>query len=213
MKEDPLTILIVTGITAYVAYLWYKDFRRARRSGTPDARALPGATSCGLLPIGVGILGALLIVTVETVGEYQLGISEEQSMISFLFLLPMVAAAFYEELIFRGFLIVQNSGRCVLWVSIFGFSFLFALLHPHLWSWDKSEESATWAFWEGTWTLHLSTKAFFSTSILWINGLWFYLLRVSRLNPQRSLLPCFAAHLSSNLSVFFIKMAQGHVSN
>ncbi len=211
MQEDPITILIISGLTLYLAYSWYKDLKQSRL-GKPNTRALPGATPCGVLPIGIGIMGVLILVTAETFAEYRLGISEQQSTITVFFLLPMIAAAFYEELIFRGFLIVQDRGRVALLTSILGFSLLFALLHPHLWTFDRDAESAVWQFWEGELVFHLTTKAFFSTTVLFINSLWFYTLRFFVLNPKRSLLPCFAAHLTSNLSVFFVKMAQGHVS-
>ena len=42
-------------------------------------------------------------------------------------------------------------------------------------------------------------------------SLWFYTVRFFGLNPQRSLLPCVAAHAAKNLGVFTIKYVQGFV--
>ena len=69
------------------------------------------------------------------------------------------------------------------------------------------------AFWVQVWELRLSLtpKSIFSTSILFFNSLWFYFVRFFRMNPYRSLLPCFAAHFTSNLGVFAIKALQGKV--
>jgi hypothetical protein len=45
-----------------------------------------------------------------------------------------------------------------------------------------------------------------------ITSLWLYLVRFNPLNPDRSLLPCFTAHIVRNLAVFGIKWVQGFVS-
>ena len=141
------------------------------------------------------------MVAGETVGENMLGISSEQSSMTVLFALVSVAAGFGEELIFRGYLLIQNKGRVWLWGSIVGFSLLFALLHPYLWSWE-----------EGALEFQFNAKAWFSTTFVFLNSLWFYMLRVTGGNPTKSLWPCIAAHAASNAAVFFVKLAQGHVS-
>jgi hypothetical protein len=46
---------------------------------------------------------------------------------------------------------------------------------------------------------------------LFVGSLWFYAVRFARFNPQRSLLPCFAAHAAKNLGVIIIKLLQGHL--
>jgi hypothetical protein len=43
-------------------------------------------------------------------------------------------------------------------------------------------------------------------------SLWFYTVRFFPLNPQHSLIPCIAAHLTKNLGVFGLKAALGFVS-
>ena len=143
----------------------------------------------------------MILVAGETVGENLLGISKEQSSITVLFAFVSIAAGFGEELVFRGYLLVDKKGRAWLWGSILGFSLLFALVHPFLWSWE-----------DGNLSIHLSTKAWFSTGVVFLNSLWFYILRVTRANPAKSLWPCIIAHASSNAAVFFVKLGQGHVS-
>ena len=56
-----------------------------------------------------------------------------------------------------------------------------------------------------------TTKAWFTTALLFTNSLWFYALRFGPWNPTRSLFPCMLAHAASNLGVFAVKLAQGYV--
>lgn len=198
--DTPLVHVGFLLLISYLFHLWLSDLRTARM-GKSTAGALPGASSCSYTLILVGIAGALFLVAGETVGENMLGISAEQSSITVLFALVTIAAGFGEELVFRGYLLVQSKGRVWLWASVFGFSFMFAILHPYLWIWE-----------DGALKFQLSPKTFFSTGIVFLNSLWFYVLRVSRANQSKSLWPCIAAHASSNAAVFFVKLAQGHVS-
>ena len=114
-----------------------------------------------------------------------------------------MAAAFGEELVFRGYLVVANHGRAWLVVSVVLFSLLFAVLHPFLWEWPGDGEGLV---------IHLDRKGIFSTAFVFVGSLWFYAVRFFSLNPRRSLLPSIAAHLAMNLGVFLIKLAQGFVS-
>ena len=199
-QEDPIAILIIFAGSAYLFRLWLQDFR-AQSHGTPNPRAFPGATPAPQALIWAGIMGALAILALETGGEYALGISGEQSNITWLYLLAMIAAAFLEEVIFRGYLVITKHGKAALILSIAGFSLLFALLHPFLWSWENQSLQ-----------VHLTLKATFSTAIVLLNSLWFYYLRFCAKNTTRSLIPSIAAHLGSNMGVFIIKLAQGHVT-
>ncbi|KAF0093950.1 MAG: abortive infection protein [Puniceicoccaceae bacterium 5H] len=204
MNDEPLMMLAVTAVALYVAKLWLDDFRADRRN-TPNPRALPGAKPAPVVAIVLAVIGALALVAVETAGEYAMGVSADQSNITWLYLLPMLAAGFGEELIFRGFLVVTRRGKAVLWASIVGFSLLFALAHYQYYlEWP---EGAAWhAFtWAG------DTQAYWALLLLFLNSLWFYTVRFWPLNPQRSLLPCFGAHIASNLGVFIVKLAQGHI--
>ena len=68
---------------------------------------------------------------------------------------------------------------------------------------------------DGTWrdlTFMIDAKSLWTLLLLFLNSLWFYWMRFSKWNPNRSLLPCFVAHIASNLGVFFVKLVQGHVT-
>ena len=110
----------------------------------------------------------------------------------------ILAAPIIEELIFRGWLLVENRGRAVMWCSAMGASVLFALLHPLLWKWDEAGFSLT-----------LSPKGWFSSGAILAGSMWFYAVRLASWNPQRSLLPCFAAHAAKNAGVVAVKAAMG----
>ncbi|MGB0371459.1 MAG: type II CAAX prenyl endopeptidase Rce1 family protein [Opitutales bacterium] len=210
MADKLFEYLIPVLVAGFFFKMWLDDFR-ARESENAPAKPIPGATPTGAKAILIGVLGALAILALETGGEIALGVSDEQKVITYLFLLPMLGAAITEELIFRGFLIVTDRGKAAMLASIFGFSLLFALLHDFLWSLDMPEDVDGWKIWEGTFSLHLDTKGFFSTAMVFLNSIWFYFLRVMPANPQKSLIPCFLAHAVSNLGVFVIKWVQGFV--
>ncbi len=203
-------LLAVVGLTVYVFYVWLGDFRRGQK-GEFDARTFPGAVPCSPTAAGVAVVGALALLGLETGGEYGLGISGQQSNISVLFLLAMISAAFGEELVMRGFLVVTTRGKAVLIGSIFGFSVLFALMHPFLWDWKSPVDGQPKQL-----VFDFSLKAWWSTAMIFVFSLWLYAMRFPvrrpKLNPRNSLIPCIAAHLAKNLGVFVIKLAQGHVS-
>ncbi len=203
-------LLAVVGLTGYVFYVWLGDFRRGQK-GLADARTFPGAVPCPPLAVGVAMVGALALLAFETGGEYFLGVSGEQSNISVLFLLAMISAAFGEELVVRGFLVVTSRGKLAMLASIYGFSLLFALMHPFLWDWKSLADGQPKQL-----LFDFSVKAWWSTGMIFVFSLWLYAMRFPlrhpKLNPRNSLLPCIAAHLAKNLGVFLIKLAQGHVS-
>lgn len=204
---DILSTLLFAGIGIYVFWIWLQDYR-ADRAGKPVNKPFPGATATTYTAVVIAIVGALILLLLETAGEYALGISAEQKTISAIFLLSMIAAAFVEELVFRGFLVVTSKGKAILIASVIGFSLLFALLHPFLWDWQQAED-ASW--WDGTLALDFSLKAWFSTVAIFVGSLWFYAVRFLPSNPKWSLIPCFAAHLTKNIGVFVIKWMQGFV--
>ena len=210
MTDKLLEYLLPVAIAGYFFKMWLDDYQ-ARASENAPVKPIPGATSSERLPIIVGIVGALIILGLETGGEIALGVSNEQKTITVLFLLPMLAAAVTEEIVFRGFLVVENRGRAALVGSILVFSLIFALFHDFLWSFEMPEEVPIWMFWQGDFSLNLNAKGFFSTGMVFLNGLWFYYLRFMPANRDRSLIPCFVAHAVSNLGVFAIKAQQGFV--
>ena len=212
MNDDsPLNILIYLAIALYVGYLYRNDFL-AEKAGQPNPKAMPGATDASTGLFVIGVVGALLILAVETIGEIILGISSEQSDVVWFLVFASLAAGIVEEVVFRGFLVVENRGRTALIASCTGFSLLFALLHPYLWEFDYPEDVAVWRFWLADFNLMLTPKAFFTTTILFVNSIWFYVLRFGRWNQKRSLFPSMLAHSVSNLGVYVVKWMQGHVT-
>ncbi|MCD8482484.1 MAG: CPBP family intramembrane metalloprotease [Verrucomicrobia bacterium] len=205
MFDNPLIVVLMAAAAGYILKLWWDDLRAAER-GEPNPKALPGATRASISWICIGIGGALLLVGIETIGEYALGVSDQQSTIPAWFLLAMIAAGIIEEIVFRGYLVVTGKGVAILWLSIVGFSLLFALLHYQYYlSW---EEDAAWH----QFSVDIHAKSIWTLTLLFMNSLWFYALRFMRQNQSRSLLPCFCAHIASNVGVFVVKAAQGHVT-
>lgn len=185
-------------VSLYLLRLWTQDYKK-RTQLSPNER-MPGTAPCSASAVWIAILGALMILLVEVATEYGLGIVEQQTSITWLFLLTMVSAAFVEELIFRGYLVVESKGIFCLWGSVFLLSALFTLLHPYIWKYEA-----------GRLSFDLGPKALFSSGIVFANSLWFYTVRFFVFNPQRSLIPSILAHLVGNIGVFVIKAMQGFV--
>ena len=198
MSENPLLLLIMTAAALYVGKLWRDDYR-SNLAGKPHPQALPGATSAPRNAYLIAIVGSLILLIGETLGEYQLGIVSEQSELTILLALYTLAAPIIEEIIFRGYLVLNNRGSAARWAGIIAASAIFALIHPFLWEWDE------------TFTLTLTAKGAFSTAAAFVFSLWFYAVRFARWNHRHSLLPCFVAHATKNLGVIAIKAAQGYV--
>lgn len=207
MSDSPLLILLVFAGALYLAKLWRDDLL-ALKAGNPNPRALPGATPVPLMPVMVAAIGAIVLVLVETGGELALGVSAEQTDISVVFLFAMVGAGILEEVIFRGYLVVTRKGTAILVGSIVAFSLLFALLHFQYYASMEETESGKKLL-----TLKIDAKSGWSLLLLFLNSIWFYTVRFFKWNPQQSLLPCFAAHIASNVGVFVVKLAQGHVTS
>ena len=201
MNESPFMVLLYVGVAAYVGYMYWGDYQSNQASEQPDPRGMPGATSASWGLYGIGVIGALLILAAETGGEIALGISSEQSEMVWYFVFAILGAGIVEEIIFRGYLVVDSKGRAALIGSCFGFSLIFAIIHGHFWS-NEEGQAFAWTF---------TTKAFFTTGILLANSLWFYALRFGSWNKNRSLFPCMLAHTASNFGVFCVKWAQGFV--
>ena len=196
--DHPLVLLLMTIAGIYTGKLWLDD-KRAAEARNENPRALPGAVPAPRNAIIFAVTGAIAILAVETIGEIQLGLAAEQSRMTWVFALYSVAAApLIEELIFRGWLVVEGKGRALLWIGAVGASIGFALLHPFLWRWDSAGFALT-----------LGAKGWFSTMIVFATSLWLYAARFAVWNPQRSLLPCFAAHAAKNLGVVVVKAATG----
>ncbi|PTY06287.1 CPBP family intramembrane metalloprotease [Opitutaceae bacterium EW11] len=199
MQNNPLAVIAIILVSIYVIKLWLDDLR-AMRSGKPHPKALPGATPTSWTAVGIAALGATLILAGETIGEIQLGLAEQQSNMTVLFAAYTLCAAVVEEIVFRGYIVVENRGTAVKWMAVLGASILFAALHPFLWDWREGRI---------LWTL--GAKGWFSTVVVLLSSVWFYTVRFARFNPSGSLLPCFAAHLTKNVGVIAIKAIQGHL--
>lgn len=198
-QDNPLLLAGLLVAVAVTARWWWADLRAAA-AGRPSPRAFPGAAPADGRLIVLAVIGALLLLAIETGGEYALGLTAQQSRMTWLFALYSLGAAFVEELIFRGYLVVEHRGRAALVAGIIAASLGFALLHPFLWEWK-----------DGGLQLHLGAKGWFSTALIFAGSLWFYAVRFLPANPTRSLLPCIAAHAAKNLGVIAIKYAQGFV--
>lgn len=215
MTQNPFGILLYLFLTLWLGNMWLRDLRDAKKNPESAASGLPGATPCPTRAIVIAVAGTFLLLAAETFGEIKLGISAEQTDVSVLFLIAMITAAIAEEFIFRGFLVVESRGNAAKWLSIFAFSAIFALVHPYLWSFEMPDD-ATKSFVErvfDAFSVHFTVKAFFTTGFIFAGSLWFYYVRFFRWNPQASLLAPIAAHLAKNVAVFFIKLAQGHVTS
>ncbi len=197
MNDNPLLLLIVGATGLYFGKLWLDDLRAAR-AGRPNPRALPGATPARPSALWIASLGALVLLVVETLGEHALGIADEQSTMTWLFAAYTLIAALIEEVIFRGFLVIEGRGTAARWAGILTASALFALLHPFLWEWEDAGFALT-----------LDAKGVFSTAIVFVTSVWLYVARFARWNPTQSLLPCIVAHAVKNAGVIAIKAGSG----
>ena len=211
MNESPFMILLYVGVAAYVGYMYWGDYQSNQLLVQPDPRGMPGATSARWGLYGIGVIGALLILAAETGGEIALGIAAEQSEMVWYSVFAILGAGIVEEVIFRGYLVVDGKGRAALIGSCVGFSLIFAIIHPFLWAMIYPEQMPLWKFWLADFNFIFTTKAFFTTGILLANSLWFYALRFGPWNKNRSLFPCMLAHAASNLGVFCVKWAQGFI--
>lgn len=206
---NPVGVALFSLVALWLARTWLRDAREY-----PQGGGLPGASRCPARAVAVAVAGTLALLALETWGEIRLGIADAQKDVSWIALPMFAAAAFTEEVIFRGYLVVERRGNAVKWASVVVFSLLFALLHDHLWHFEMPADrsAGTFAALREGFTTDFSTKAVFSTVFIFAGSLWFYFVRFFKWNPHASLAAPVAAHLAKNLAVFFVKLAQGHVT-
>lgn len=197
MSNNPFLLAVVGLGGLFIGKLWLDDLRAAR-AGQPRPGALPGATPARANAVAIAIAGALLLLAFETIGEEAWGFSAQQSRMTWLFAAYTLVAAIIEEIVFRGYLVVERRGPVALWLGVVGASVVFAVLHPFLWQWDDHGFALT-----------LTRKGAFSSVVVFATSLWLYVARFAAWNPSRSLLPCIAGHAAKNLGVIAIKAAQG----
>jgi membrane protease YdiL (CAAX protease family) len=200
-------ILIYCAIGLYIANLYRTDIR-SFVAGRPNVKALPGAKPTTGLLIFASVLAAFVLLGNAVIGEYALGIVEAQSEMVWFFVFASVSAGVIEEVVFRGYLVVQNRGRNALVLSCLGFSLVFALVHGYLWNF---KEGFAWNFEEGGFAWNFTVQGIFNTWILFFNSVCFYALRFGPWNANQSLLPSIIAHMVLNLGVFGVKLAQGYI--
>ncbi len=201
MDDNPVLLVLVIVAGGYFGSMWLEDYRASRAGTAVASNPLPGATPAPLSASAIAALGALALLAAETLGEIALGISDEQSTMTAWFALYSLVAAFIEEIVFRGYLVVDKRGRVALIAGALGASVLFAALHPFVWQWDDDGFAFTF-----------TAKGWFSFGAVFLVSLWFYYCRFARWNPTHSLIPCFAAHLAKNVGVIAIKGAQGFLT-
>ncbi|MBI4624372.1 MAG: CPBP family intramembrane metalloprotease [Verrucomicrobia bacterium] len=201
--NHPLLLALFTAAGLYVGHLWRADLRAAR-ARRPNPNALPGATDAPRRAVIIAMAGALGLLAAETIGEHALGLAAQQSRMTWLFgLYSVTAAPIIEEVIFRGWLVLDGPAdgsrrRATMWAAAVGASLGFAALHPFLWRWDDAGFALT-----------PGAKGWFSTAVVFATSLWLYVARLAPWNPRQSLLPCFAGHAAKNLGVVAIKSAAG----
>ena len=198
MNDSPITVFLYCAIALYLVYLYRCDIKAFCR-GLHVAKALPGATPISLMLTVFSLLAGTFLLANAVLGEYALDLVDLQNEMVWFFVFATLSAGVVEELIFRGYLVIENKGSRVLALSCIGFSFLFAMIHPNLWSFDGGFH---WIF---------STNAIYDTWILVLNSLFFYSLRFGPWNPQRSILPSMIAHGVFNFGVFGVKWFQGYI--
>mgnify|MGYP001244667807 CR=1 FL=1 len=200
-EMTPPLVLFSIAVAAVFLWMWTGDYQAARK-GTPRPGALAGATPAPVFIVALSVAVSVLIVVLECAGEYALGIEGAQSTIPWYYLFAMLSAGIVEEILFRGYLVIQGRGRAALVASVVAFSIVFALVHGHFL--PKGDDGAR----------HLSLAAgpVWWSLILFVNALWWYFVRFSKWNPNHSLIPCFAGHMAGNLAVFAAKLLQGYVA-
>ena len=211
MSDQLLISIIGAAVGVFLLRLWLRDLKTNQAADSGEApHTLPGASLATLGVCIIASIGAVVIVLAISAVEKFTGIDDQQSTIPYYYLLAMLGAAVTEEIVFRGYLIVRNRGRFMLVASALFFSLVFSAMHPYLWV--HVVESPSGIEWVTAIRLHPSTYAVVSTASIAILSLWYYVVRFFGKNPSRSLLPCFCAHASANLSVFIIKLATGHIT-
>jgi len=206
-KSDPIFALIFFVGACYLFSLFWKDLVTYKKTKTIHPKAFEGALPAGRPILVFAVVGAIILLAMQVLFEYATGTVQEQTEIGYFAILTLIASAFIEELIFRGYIVVKNKGLVLLWVFNILFSLIFALMHPYVWDWIANEESVLGGALEFNFTL----KTIGSTAFMFINSLFFYFLRFNKFNKNMSIIPCILSHLAFNLGVFAVKLCQGFV--
>ncbi len=209
LQDIPTVALVNLGIATYLFFLWFSDFKNFCKTKIIGEKSLEGATTTPIVLVFIAIFASIALLCVHTCTEISLGVVGEQTKVKFWALFSWIGAAFIEELIFRGYLVVKNKGSVMLWGSIFFFSLIFAIGHPFVWDYTIPENAQ---FWAGEWKFNFSAQTINATISVFECSLLFYVLRFLPLNENRSIIPCIVGHCTYNLGVFITKMCQGFVA-
>ena len=211
MDENIWTSLLSFGVGAYLLFLWSNDCRgKTAATDKAPTHLMPGSSLTSGKALLLASLGAVAIVFTTTLVEVMTETFAEQSRIAPYFILAMFGAAIIEEIVFRGYFVIQKKGPTGIILSSLFFSLIFAVIHPYLWVMDSFETYGLGAI--TTLRLEITTHGLLSTISIFALSLWFYYCRFSRFNPSRSLLPCFFAHAFANLAVYIIKYSTGYIT-
>ena len=209
LQDIPTVALVNLGIASYLFFLWFSDFKYFIKNNAIKKNAIEGATTTPVVLVVIAFFASIALLCVHTCTEISLGVANEQSKVQFWALFSWIGAAFIEELIFRGYLVVKNKGKLVLWGSIFFFSLIFAIGHPFMWDYTIPENAQ---FGAGEWKFNFSAQTINATISVFECSLLFYVLRFLPLNENRSIIPRIVGHCTYNLGVFITKMCQGFVA-
>lgn len=208
VQDNVYYALIMFFVVAYIFYVWVGDMLYFSKNGKHRKGAFAGATPVSLKYVLFSIISVLILLFIHIAGEEYLGITSEQSSVGAMALLSWTAAAFIEELIFRGYLVIQNKGVAMLVFSILVFSSLFALAHPFIWDYTIPDGKSIF---DGIWKFEISCRTLFSTFSIFTCSILFYTLRFLPQNKYRSLVPCILAHFTYNFGVFVTKLVLGFI--
>ncbi len=200
--EDIYLQLVLLAASAVIFKMFLQDLRS--KSGVNKGFA--GATYAPIFICMVGIVGSIFILALSTLSEKFFGVSSDQSEVAYYAVVFWIAAAFIEELIFRGYFFVDKKGKATFIASIIIFSLIFTLAHPFFKEYSFDEIKRGEFF-----TLKFTTHAWISSITIFTNSLFYYYLRFTKLNPKKSLIPCVVAHLSYNVGVYVVKFLEGYV--
>lgn len=198
IQDNPLYSIMTICAGAWLFKMWLSDMR----ADPKPKGAFPGAFPAAPRALAIAVAGALALLAFHTFSEISAGLDSKQSSVTPWALPVWISAAFVEELIFRGYLVLENRGRAALVAGIVACSAAFALMHPYLWDYAP----------EVGFSLSFTASGIMGTVSVFELSLWLYAVRFLPFNPSRSLLPCVAAHAAYNCGVFAVKYAQGFVA-
>ena len=208
LQDDALYSIGMFAASAWLFKMWLGDLSDFRKTGVGRRGEFPRARPASKWLAWLGVFVGLWILAGITIAEIATGEVGAQTKVSCLALLSWVGAAFIEELIFRGYLVIDHHGEFVLWLGVLFFSFIFTVFHPFFWDYTIPDGGSVF---DASFTFNFTAKALRDSANVFGSSVVFYALRFCPQNKMRSLIPCIAAHLTYNVGVFCVKAFQGFV--